>query len=204
MQPRMDTPWTKQALRAVLLDRRRAQPRWLAAWRSRAIAATVRQLSAWKAARLVLLYAPVRGEVDPGALAAAARREGKAVAYPRVAGPGAMVFHRVRARAELVAGAFGIPEPRADAATVVPAADAGFIAVPGVGFSLSGDRLGYGGGFYDALLEGPRAGVAVGLAFGFQVVPELPVEAGDVAVAAVATERGVRITGGAPRPAFPR
>lgn len=210
MQPAMETgdaAWSKQALRAVIQARRRAQPGWLRAWRSRAIAAAARRLSAWKAARLVLLYAPVRGEVDPGALARAAWREGRGVAYPRVAGPGRLVFHRVRSQAELVAGAFGVPEPRADAATAVDPRNAGFIAVPGVAFSLAGDRLGWGGGFYDALLAARRGapGVAVGLAFAFQVHAAIPVEARDEAVAAVVTERGVRlVTAAAPRPASPR
>lgn len=65
------------------------------------------------------------------------------------------------------------------------------VLLPGLAFSLQGWRLGYGGGFYDRLLEGwdvPTVGV-VGRDLW---VPELPHEAHDLPVHYVATEDGVQ------------
>ena len=49
------------------------------------------------------------------------------------------------------------------------------ICVPGVAFSLSGQRLGRGGGYYDRLLAAvhPQA-ITAGLAYSFQVLDRLP------------------------------
>ncbi len=199
MQAGMEPDWTKQAVRAVMLDRRRAQSRLARAWRSRAIARRVRDLSAWRAARVVFLYAPIRGEVDPASLARDAWARGLTVAYPRVAGPGWLAFHRVGVPAALAPGVMGIPEPRADEATLIPVAAADVILVPGVAFSLSGDRLGWGGGYYDALLAArPGAAIAVGLAYAFQIVSGLPREAHDRRVDALVTERGLALPGAGP------
>jgi len=51
--------------------------------------------------------------------------------------------------------------------------------VPGLGFDLSGHRLGRGRGYYDRLLAG-IAGVKCGVAFDPQVVAQIPAERHDV------------------------
>jgi len=187
---------SKTALRAAILARRAAGSRWRTARHSRAVASRVRRLSAWRRARLILAYAAMRGEVDPGPLVRRALAEGRVVALPRVIGPphgrgAGLAFHRVDSRTRLERSAFGIPEPPDDPSTRVDPADADLVLVPGVGFSPSGDRLGFGGGYYDGLLPGTPA-VAVGLAFEFQVIESLPREPWDAPVNAVVTERQVR------------
>lgn len=71
-----------------------------------------------------------------------------------------------------------------------------FAIVPGVGFDLSGVRLGRGGGFYDrALAALRRAGSvrAVGVAFECQIVSKLPHDPWDQGVDVVVSERRVRV-----------
>lgn len=66
------------------------------------------------------------------------------------------------------------------------------VVVPGLGFTPAGDRLGQGGGWYDRFLSGLRADVqAVGVCFDVQLVDALPVEAHDVRMALVVTDRQV-------------
>jgi len=196
MTDRRDLEEAKQALRDALRSRRGGQPRRLARRRNLRLAAHLVRLSAFRRSRLILAYAPVRGEADPAAALATARRAGLTIALPRVTGPHRLAFHLVPEGAPLVPGAFGIPEPGADARTLVDPADAGLILVPGLAFSLTGERLGYGGGFYDALLRQRRA-PAVGLGHEWQVLAAVPVARHDVRLDALVTERGTRLFGAA-------
>jgi len=52
--------------------------------------------------------------------------------------------------------------------------------LPGLAFTKDGKRLGYGGGWYDRLLsESDPTSVRLGIAFGCQVVEDLPMEPHD-------------------------
>jgi len=62
--------------------------------------------------------------------------------------------------------------------------------VPGVAFSPSGARLGYGGGFYDRLLASlDSQTVRIAAAFQLQMVAQLPEASHDQRVNAVVTEQ---------------
>ena len=66
-----------------------------------------------------------------------------------------------------------------------------FLLVPGLAFTGAGNRLGRGGGFYDRLLGNPGrrgAGVAVGIGFGFHLLPALPLEAHDAPLDEIVTD----------------
>ena len=66
------------------------------------------------------------------------------------------------------------------------------VIVPGLAFTATGDRLGHGGGWYDRFLAGVRADcTAIGVCFAEQIVESLPVEAHDVTMDHVVTDRGV-------------
>ena len=136
--------------------------------------------ASWQAARAVLLYAPLPGELDIWPLAAEAMAAGKRVALPRfdaasgVYGAGWLGD----LGSEVARGQFGIREPAAHCAAVaLNLLD--LILVPGVAFDVQGRRLGRGKGFYDQLLAGLRA-VKCGAAFERQLVQEIPVAAHDI------------------------
>jgi 5-formyltetrahydrofolate cyclo-ligase len=66
------------------------------------------------------------------------------------------------------------------------------VIVPGLAFTASGDRLGQGGGWYDRFLSEVRSDcVSIGVCFAEQLVDALPVEAHDVTMDHVVTDRGV-------------
>ncbi len=138
-------------------------------------------------------YMPMRSEVDP--LPLMAGWDGP-VCVPVVVAPGRpLAFRAWSPGAAMVPGAFGtmVPEDGAEALPEV-------VIVPLVAFTADGDRLGYGGGFYDRTLAMLRA-EAVGLAYAAQRVEAIPVEATDVALGAVATEEGLWRGGGLVRAA---
>ena len=64
------------------------------------------------------------------------------------------------------------------------------ILVPGLGFSIKGDRLGRGGGFYDHYLKSFK-GITVGMAFREQIIEKIPVEAHDIGVHFVVSSDGI-------------
>ena len=67
--------------------------------------------------------------------------------------------------------------------------------MPLLAFDRHGHRLGYGGGYYDRTLAALRAvspgPFALGCGFAAQEVDAVPVGPNDVALDAIATERGV-------------
>jgi 5-formyltetrahydrofolate cyclo-ligase len=66
------------------------------------------------------------------------------------------------------------------------------VIVPGLAFTAAGDRLGQGGGWYDRFLSKVRTDcTTIGVCFAEQIVDGLPVEAHDVTMDHVVTDRGV-------------
>ena len=156
--------------------------------RSRRIAERLWRLEAFWRARRVLFYAAGGGEVETLPLLERWIEEGRKVILPRVEGE-AMILAEVDGLKDLAPGYRGLLEPRSDRGRVVPSGAVEVALVPGLAFDLEGNRLGRGGGHYDRTLAciGPKA-LKIGLAFDFQVVDHLPVEARDVPVDCVVTE----------------
>ena len=134
-------------------------------------------------------YVPMRSEVDPLPLMAA--WDGPVCVPVVVAAGRALSFRRWAPGARMVPGGFGTMVPE-DAAEVTPE----ILIVPLVAFTARGDRLGYGGGFYDRTLAALPGAPAVGLAYAAQRVDRMPLEPTDVPLGAVATEEGLWRGGG--------
>ncbi len=80
----------------------------------------------------------------------------------------------------------GIPAPRAHTERIRPE-DIDLLIVPGVAFTRSGDRIGYGGGYYDRFIPLCTKADVMALAFEEQILPELPVEKHDLRIAHLIT-----------------
>ena len=67
------------------------------------------------------------------------------------------------------------------------------LLVPGLAFDDRGYRLGYGGGYYDALLDhvGPEL-IVMGVGFGLQIVDHIPEDPHDLPVDWLCTEKRIR------------
>ena len=134
-------------------------------------------------------YWPIRTEIDPRPAMEAAASHGP-VLLPVVEAPGrALAFRRWTPGAALVPGPFGTLVPEAGEA-MEPRA----LIVPLLAFTARGDRLGYGGGFYDRTLAGLRARgpvAAIGFAFAAQEARALPLDPTDERLDLIVTEAGV-------------
>jgi 5-formyltetrahydrofolate cyclo-ligase len=82
---------------------------------------------------------------------------------------------------------FREPPPGAPEATSLDV-----ILVPALQIDARGHRIGYGAGYYDRTLPrfAPPA-VAIGVAFDFQLISEVPITEGDVAVSMVVTDQRI-------------
>ncbi len=86
-------------------------------------------------------------------------------------------------------GLWGLMEP-AFAQHFLPPAD--LLLVPGLAFDAEGHRLGYGKGFFDALLDRLDGQVpALGVGFACQRVSRLPRDPQDLPVQGLVTEQGL-------------
>lgn len=179
----------KQLLRAQYRAIREAIPACERQARDARLLAHVEKSASYRYAETILAYAPIGAEIDVMPLISRALASGRRVALPRTHGHGEMTFHYISSPDELVAGKFGIREPREDAPpyTDTPLC---LCLVPGVAFDMRGYRIGYGGGYYDRFLRS-RQIATLGLIYRDGIAPCVPAGRYDCAVRALATEDGI-------------
>lgn len=177
-------------IRQELLRRRDAMPAELRQRGSDAIWRRLVELPAFQGAALALFYVSFGSEVDTALMRDLARELGMTVACPRsVPGDKSMRFHVLSQPEEFSAGPYGILQPVAECPLADLKASRAVVLVPGLAFDRRGNRLGFGGGYYDRWLAGEGRGLAtVGLAFQGQLLENLPAEAHDVPVDFVVTD----------------
>ena len=136
----------------------------------------------------VYLYASFGGEADTFQLMDALWQQDYLVALPRVAGE-RMDFYLVRSRKDLVPGFRNIPEPAEHCEKACcPQA---VVITPGTAFTRAGDRMGYGGGFYDRFLEKHPDIIRLAVAFDFQILDLVPTEPTDICPQIIVTQSKV-------------
>lgn len=146
----------------------------------------------YTAARTVLLYASFRSEVETDCLIRHSLDAGKRTVLPLVDRTGPRLrLYAIENMEDLLPGCMGIREPKMNHAEVVlDAID--FVLVPGVAFDLKCGRIGYGGGYYDRLLQYRKAGLfLLSAAYEEQIVETVPVEAHDVKMDEILTEERI-------------
>ncbi|MGD0334293.1 MAG: 5-formyltetrahydrofolate cyclo-ligase [Xanthobacteraceae bacterium] len=136
-------------------------------------------------------FMPLKSEINPLPLMRKLAAQGARLALPAVAGRGKPLILRAWVLGEpLIAGVWGIREPKPEAAEVEP----DILLVPLLAFDRAGHRIGYGAGYYDltlAQLRARKAVIAVGLTFAAQEVAAIPATPRDARLDLVLTEREV-------------
>jgi len=176
----------KRALRARC---RQAREELGPAYREQASQHICERIEAWdgfRSARVIFAYLPMRGEVDPRSLFDHSPRVQWAI--PRVveAPEPHLLFHAFQPD-RLVLHRFGMLEPDPAAPLIAPE-QADLIIVPGLAYTRTGFRLGYGGGYYDRLLAHPGRAATLGACYQALLLDEVPRGPHDVPVAHLVTE----------------
>ncbi len=141
----------KKALRTFIRQTERTLDPSYKAESSEAICRCVLALEEYRAAGIVFAFAGTVHEIDTSLFLTETLAAGKTLVLPRCAAGHALDLCVVASMDELVAGVYGILEPKAGCA-LVTAADIDFAVVPCLSFDRRGRRLGQGGGYYDRLL----------------------------------------------------
>ncbi len=133
----------------------------------------------YRQASTIYGYLPYNQEVRTMPMLERALRDGKRVAVPKIYGT-EMKFIYLSDLTQVEKGYAGILEPIADG----PLADdsIALVLMPGLAFTKNGDRMGYGGGFYDKFLASEPQHPTVALCYDFQIVEALPTEEYDIPV----------------------
>ncbi|HUX22781.1 MAG TPA: 5-formyltetrahydrofolate cyclo-ligase, partial [Spirochaetia bacterium] len=179
----------KMALRSKVREKLKGQTPGLGALAGEAAARRIAGWEPWATRSTLLSFFSLPSEVDTSRLNATALAAGKLLGLPRIDGE-SIEFLRVddpdpagqRNR-------LGIREPdsalpRIDLESIQDLA----IIVPGIAFTITGKRLGRGGGFYDRFLARVPNALKIALCFDFQIVDEVPTGPTDIGVDWILTE----------------
>ncbi|MBA2351112.1 MAG: 5-formyltetrahydrofolate cyclo-ligase [Pseudomonadota bacterium] len=182
---------SKSALRQQILAKRNALSETQRRDYSRRITATILSSDAYRNSGNVLAYQSFGSEFITDDFIARVFADGKKLALPKI--------NRQERRLELYlvenpdeqlsAGVWGILEPQPQKCEAANPMQIDFVLTPGLAFTRAGDRLGYGGGFYDRLMAtlNPRA-PRVAATFSLQICDSVPTAAHDEPVDLVITE----------------
>lgn len=186
----------KKELRKEILKKRNTMAQEACDKNSALIVKKISSLQQYKDAHRILVYASMKSEVRTEELCQNALACGKQIYLPRVQGD-EMFFYQVDEKSDLETSAWGVCEPREeDEKRFVPRENESILViVPGVVFDKEGNRIGYGGGYYDKYLQYLKESVAgdvcaVALAYECQLVEagSIEREAHDICVDYVVTE----------------
>ena len=179
----------KRALRATLRRMAESLPESYRRKADSAIAAHLLAMPAYQEAETVFCFAGTGWEIDTRPILSDALAAGKRLCVPLCTGPGLMELRQITSLSQLSPGAYGLPEPPADAPLV--AVDAVDLAIlPCMGCNHLGHRLGRGGGYYDRFLAAYRS-AAVLVCRERLIREEIPLEPHDLPIPWVLTERGL-------------
>ena len=174
----------KLTLRRSLLQQRQSLS--LAEWQTKSnlICDRLKNLSVFKEAKTVLAYFSFKQEADLTALFALDKNWG----FPHCLDK-SLSWHLWHPGQSLSKGKYGIKEPQKEAPTIT-LKSADLILVPTVACDRQGYRLGYGGGYYDRLLNSTQCSniPTIGITYDFAFLQQLPIDPWDQKLDCICTE----------------
>ena len=147
----------------------------------------IRQLPAYEAAKTVMIYRAIRGEVRLQALESQDGRD-KRFVYPLCADGRQLEARLPLAPDAWIPGPFGIEEPDPERSELVDPAEIDLVICPCSVFDEAGNRLGMGAGYYDRFLPACGNAFVAAAAFELQKADAIPAEPWDFPMDAVVTE----------------
>lgn len=170
--------------------------------KSNRISSALLETEGVRASDSIFIYVSFRSEVETLTIIRTLLDQGKRVSVPltRVKEKRLDIVVIKDPDTELVPGYCAIPEPTLQLAEsrVIDPEQIDLIILPGSVFDERGGRYGYGGGYYDRLLERVPAAARYALAFELQVVPRLDLQPHDQLLDMVITEKRIIVPPGRP------
>lgn len=180
----------KDDIRAMALDQRKAMLPHEIQVKSEMIHQRLFDLPEFRSGQTILFYVSYDNEVSTHEMIKRSLLDGKRVVVPCCdKEQNTLSLSYLRRWDDLRPAAYSIPEPVQECRMPAQIEDLDLCIIPGVAFDEAGHRIGHGKGFYDRLLTYSHQVLKVGLAFELQIVPSIPVEAHDVSLDLILTEK---------------
>lgn len=143
----------------------------------------------YKEAKTIFIFVSYDTELDTHRIIKEALKDGKRVTVPKVISKEeGMDAVEIKNFDDLESGAYGILEPK-DNKLKIDEKSIDICYLPGVAFDRRGGRVGYGGGFYDRFLRKLKENCPrIALAYGFQVLEEVPMDDNDETIDGIITD----------------
>ena len=133
------------------------------------------EMSEYKRAKTIFIYVSFGSEVETKRIIERIISDGKYAVVPKCDKKNhTMRTFKIDCLSRLKKGAYGIAEPCEDCVEV-PKEQIDLAVVPGLCFDIKGNRLGYGGGYYDRFLADFK-GFAVGLSYNECIIDIVPTD----------------------------
>ncbi|MCK5287911.1 MAG: 5-formyltetrahydrofolate cyclo-ligase, partial [Candidatus Omnitrophica bacterium] len=145
--------------------------------RSQNVENRLEDLPEYKKAKNVMVYYPLKGEVNILEMIRKAMRY-KRFFFPvmELKSKNLRIFEVSNLDKDFILGPYGVREPDTKKTREAVMSEIDMVIVPGLGFDRQKNRLGRGAGFYDRFLKKITSPVTkVGIAFDLQILENLPV-----------------------------
>ncbi|MEF7656969.1 5-formyltetrahydrofolate cyclo-ligase [Bacillus sp. ZJS3] len=163
---------------------------------SEQIAFSLYEQKEWAEAKTIGITLSMENEVNTYPIIEKAWKEGKRVVVPKCnKETRTMSFRKISNFDQLETVYMNLREPIPALTEEVNADEIDLQIVPGVAYTERGERIGYGGGYYDRYLVHYK-GKTLSLAYSFQMVEHIPVEPFDKNVEKIITEKGTMVKNG--------
>lgn len=150
----------------------------------------LRKNTFFNAAHNVMIYLDFKHEVKTDAIIEYCLEHGKKVYVPIcIPETHEICISRITGLDQLQSGHFGIREPFREHIRLSDSSLLDLLLVPGVAFDASGNRIGFGAGYYDRFMKRLRPDAfKAALAYSFQVVEQVPTDEYDIPADYIVTE----------------
>jgi 5-formyltetrahydrofolate cyclo-ligase len=160
--------------------------------KSKIITDTLLKSNEYIKAETIFIYYPFRKEIDTREIIKDALAKNKKIVLPKVFGNEIKIFFITDVEKDLKPGSFDILEPDISRCREADLRSIDLVIVPGLCFDLNFNRLGYGGGFYDKILEKlGRKVKKIALAFDLQILDNIPACSHDQKIDIIITESNI-------------
>ncbi len=184
----------KNILRKKYLNKRKSMDTSLVNNKSEKIINNLYELKEYKLSKCIMTYISFRNEIKTENLIKESIKNNKKIVVPLTD----TTKHEMTPSLlydydnELSKGAYGIYEPKSEYIRIVDPNIIDLVIIPGSVFDINGNRIGYGGGYYDKFLKTVKKSTyKIALAYDFQVVSNINPDKYDMPVDLIITEERI-------------
>lgn len=182
----------KKELRKIYLNKRRKLTKKSVHEKSLCIQHIFLNSELYKNSKNICCYMDYNNEVKTEYIIKKALEDGKNVYVPKILQNIEMEFVLIDSNSEFSENKFKIKEPKSNVKKFQTLNFPSVFLVPGIVFSSSKYRIGYGGGYYDRWIKNNSKNMYIGLAYEVQIIEDFEKNEYDQKMDYIITEKGYK------------